>query len=165
MKYLVFINSTESKLSLMNYGSSSKEVCNTVDATASLAKKDKKGYCNPARKIVDDESILPKSVDDIPHLPVFLSEEEAIAFEAHCAAIDLSIADNLYTKIEIEQPIINVLNGYKKTLAVYQCNHCQRLNRSVKDAQLHCLIHTDIMPFTCTKCSYATSHKCKLPCY
>lgn len=126
------------------------------DSDKSLAKKSA-AAADASRHAAVDESLLPITVQDIAMLPVFLSDTEAAAFEDHCSAVDLSIADGLYTRTEVEQPV----SGQCRQLVVYQCTACSRLSSSVQEARLHCLIHTDIMPFACTHCTYATSTRCK----
>ncbi|XP_054716389.1 zinc finger protein Xfin-like [Uloborus diversus] len=88
---------------------------------------------------------------DPSYLPVFQTEEEKRSFEKHLKSINYSFVDNLFDKKES-----SVTSGSSD---VYFCKKCKKTAKSLSHIRMHCLIHTDIKPFTCPNCSYETNSK------
>jgi len=100
-------------------------------------------------------------------LPVFVEEEDKVAFEQNIN-VDLSQVDNMFRTLVIEQEVNeNAPPPSSRTmneLSIYSCNVCEKVFMSLSHMRQHCLIHTDLRPFHCTKCEYATNTKGEL-CY
>ncbi|XP_064466718.1 zinc finger protein ZFAT-like isoform X2 [Ornithodoros turicata] len=102
--------------------------------------------------------------DDPRHVPVFSTDEERMTFEEHLNRVDLSCVDHLYTQHEVAQEITSVpgsrLAGKEiGDLQVFSCNVCKKVFKTQSHMRLHCLIHTDLKPFTCHLCSFTTNAK------
>ncbi|KAK2186472.1 hypothetical protein NP493_199g06054 [Ridgeia piscesae] len=95
-------------------------------------------------------------------LPVFVEEEDKVAFEQNIN-VDLSQVDNMFRTLVIEQEVNeNAPPPSSRTmneLSIYSCNVCEKVFMSLSHMRQHCLIHTDLRPFHCTKCEYATNTK------
>ena len=98
-------------------------------------------------------------------LPVFVEEEDKVAFEQNIN-VDLSQVDNMFRTLVIEQEVNeNAPPPSSRTmneLSIYSCNVCEKVFMSLSHMRQHCLIHTDLRPFHCTKCDYATNTKGEL---
>lgn len=103
-----------------------------------------------------------KPTDAIVDIPVFRNEEEKRQFEANLS-IDLSCVDHLFVETRIEQELndkVPVLSRINSTvLSLYTCTVCNKIFKTVSHMRLHCLIHTDLKPFVCSKCNYSTNSK------
>ncbi|KAK3757650.1 hypothetical protein RRG08_000162 [Elysia crispata] len=103
------------------------------------------------------------AAESMRNLPIFKNDEEKIQFEA-CVDVDLSQVDNMF-RIHIIEQELNEMSGMvyntptMSSLSVYSCNVCEKVFKSLSHIRLHCVTHTDIKPFKCTKCSYATNSK------
>ncbi|KAG0445316.1 hypothetical protein HPB47_016808 [Ixodes persulcatus] len=71
--------------------------------------------------------------EDPRHVPVFSRDEDRLAFEEHLNKVDLSCVDHLYTQHQVF--------------------------KTQSHMRLHCLIHTDLKPFTCHQCEFSTNAK------
>lgn len=98
----------------------------------------------------------------IKNLPIFKSEEDRIQFEK-CANVDLSEVDHLYRQHIINQDINEyappLKNRASDKLSVFSCCVCQKIIMTKSHARLHCLTHTNLKPFKCFKCQFATNTK------
>lgn len=107
-----------------------------------------------------DATRVEKPTDSIGDIPVFLSEQDKALFE-QCLNIDLSGVDSMFRTHCIYQD----LNENAKTnsrmlsneLLLYSCNTCDKVFKTVSHMRLHCLIHTNLKPFKCHKCDYASN--------
>ncbi|XP_070205765.1 zinc finger protein ZFAT-like [Littorina saxatilis] len=98
----------------------------------------------------------------IEDVPIFRSEEEKIEFET-TLNIDLSCIDHMFKVHVIDQDINENAGSYGRgqlsALSLYSCTVCEKVFKTLSHMRLHCLVHTDLKPFKCTKCSYATNTK------
>jgi len=112
------------------------------------------------RKQKAAETIFKRPV--IKNLPIFKNEEDRIEFEK-CTNIDLSEVDHLYRQHVIDQNINEhappAKNRGSDKLNVFSCDVCQKIIMTKSHARLHCLTHTDMKPFKCFKCAFATNTK------
>uniref|UniRef100_A0A147BDQ0 C2H2-type domain-containing protein n=1 Tax=Ixodes ricinus TaxID=34613 RepID=A0A147BDQ0_IXORI len=102
--------------------------------------------------------------EDPRHVPVFSRDEDRLAFEEHLNKVDLSCVDHLYTQHQVAQEI-TCLPGARLApkevcdLHVFSCNVCKKVFKTQSHMRLHCLIHTDLKPFTCHQCDFSTNAK------
>ncbi|CAN7947965.1 unnamed protein product, partial [Ixodes pacificus] len=102
--------------------------------------------------------------EDPRHVPVFSRDEDRLAFEEHLNKVDLSCVDHLYTQHQVAQEI-TCLPGARLApkevcdLHVFSCNVCKKVFKTQSHMRLHCLIHTDLKPFTCHQCEFSTNAK------
>lgn len=117
----------------------------------------------PKRKTIKIEPELNPSPKP-PNLPVFTNEEDKAKFE-QALLVDLSMVDNLFYTHVISQDMnesaqqVAASNRVPDSLSVFSCTRCQRVFMSLSHARHHCLIHTDLKPFQCFLCDYATNSK------
>lgn len=110
----------------------------------------------------DVENGVNKPTDIIEDIPVFRDDEEKRLFESSLN-VDLSCVDHLFQETRIEQdlndkvPMLSRLNS--TVLCLYTCNVCNKIFKTLSHMRLHALIHTDMKPFTCSKCAYSTNSK------
>ncbi|XP_077502473.1 uncharacterized protein LOC144113334 isoform X2 [Amblyomma americanum] len=102
--------------------------------------------------------------EDPRHVPVFSRDEERLAFEEHLNRVDLSCVDHLYTQHQVAQEITcppGTRPAPKEVcdLHVFSCNVCKKVFKTQSHMRLHCLIHTDLKPFTCHQCDFSTNAK------
>ncbi|CAL1545757.1 unnamed protein product [Lymnaea stagnalis] len=103
------------------------------------------------------------AAEAMENVPIFKNEDEKLAFES-CIDVDLSQVDNMF-KIHIIEQELNDKTGTvyntptMSALSVYSCNICDKIFKSLSHIRLHCITHTDIKPFKCNKCKYATNSK------
>ncbi|XP_052061305.1 zinc finger protein ZFAT-like [Mytilus californianus] len=103
-----------------------------------------------------------KPTSVIEDIPVFKNEDDKRQFEANLN-VDLSCVDHLFVETRIEQelnekvPILSRINS--TMLSLYTCTVCNKIFKTLSHMRLHCLIHTDLKPFVCTKCNYSTNSK------
>ena len=95
-------------------------------------------------------------------LPVFVEEEDKVAFEQNIN-VDLSQVDGMFRTLVIEQKVNeNAPPPSSRTmneLSIYSCNVCEKVFMSLSHMRQHCLIHTTLRPFHCSKCDYSTNTK------
>lgn len=102
--------------------------------------------------------------EDPRHVPVFSKDEDRLAFEEHLNKVDLSCVDHLYSQHQVAQEITS-LPGARLApkevcdLHVFSCNVCKKVFKTQSHMRLHCLIHTDLRPFTCHQCEFSTNAK------
>ncbi|KAL3244060.1 hypothetical protein MRX96_019628 [Rhipicephalus microplus] len=113
------------------------------------------------------EELAPRKLhwrEDPQHVPVFSRDEERLAFEEHLNQVDLSCVDHLYTQHLVAQEI-TCPPGTRLTpkevcdLHVFSCNVCKKVFKTQSHMRLHCLIHTDLKPFTCHQCDFSSNAK------
>ncbi|GAB1603206.1 zinc finger protein ZFAT-like isoform X1 [Argonauta hians] len=108
------------------------------------------------------DTTLEKTKDHIQDIPVFNTEEEKMAFE-QSLNVDLSGVDHMFRVHVIEQDLNENAPSAPRTgsfgLSLYSCNTCDKVFKTLSHMRLHCLIHTDLKPFKCSKCSYASNSK------
>uniref|UniRef100_A0A131XEX7 C2H2-type domain-containing protein n=1 Tax=Hyalomma excavatum TaxID=257692 RepID=A0A131XEX7_9ACAR len=102
--------------------------------------------------------------EDPRHVPVFSRDEERLAFEEHLNQVDLSCVDHLYTQHQVAQEITcppGTRPAPKEVcdLHVFSCNVCKKVFKTQSHMRLHCLIHTELKPFTCHQCDFSTNAK------
>lgn len=111
------------------------------------------------------DTAVEKTKDHIQDIPVFNTEEEKMAFE-QSLNVDLSGVDHMFRVHVIEQDLNENAPSAPRTgsfgLSLYSCNTCDKVFKTLSHMRLHCLIHTDLKPFKCSKCSYASNSKGKL---
>ncbi|XP_050398943.1 zinc finger protein ZFAT isoform X1 [Patella vulgata] len=109
-----------------------------------------------------ENSVNKKITDAIEDIPVFKNDAEKLNFEAS-VNIDLSGMDGMFTKHSIEQDLVESVGGNGKNisseLSLYMCNICSKVFKTLSHIRLHCLIHTDLKPFKCPHCEYASNSK------
>lgn len=113
------------------------------------------------------EDVSPRKLhwrEDPRHVPVFSRDEERLAFEEHLNRVDLSCVDHLYTQHQVAQEITcppGTRTASKEAcdLHVYCCNACKKVFKTQSHMRLHCLIHTNLKPFTCHQCDFTTNAK------
>uniref|UniRef100_A0A224Z602 Zinc finger protein zfat n=1 Tax=Rhipicephalus zambeziensis TaxID=60191 RepID=A0A224Z602_9ACAR len=113
------------------------------------------------------EELAPRKLhwrEDPRHVPVFSRDEERLAFEEHLNQVDLSCVDHLYTQHQVAQEITcppGTRPAPKEVcdLHVFSCNVCKKVFKTQSHMRLHCLIHTDLKPFTCHQCDFSTNAK------
>ena len=44
-------------------------------------------------------------------------------------------------------------------LTIFSCKTCEKVVKTLSHMRLHCLSHTTLKPFKCTKCNYASNSK------
>ena len=95
-------------------------------------------------------------------LPVFVEEEDKVAFEQNIN-VDLSQVDGMFRTLVVEQKVNeNAPPPSSRTmneLSIYSCNVCEKVFMSLSHMRQHCLIHTTLRPFHCSKCDYSTNTK------
>lgn len=97
------------------------------------------------------------------NLPIFVNEEDKIAFEESMNVdFDKGVA-HLYNLHVIQQDVNEMApppaSRTSDHLSVFSCNVCSKVFMSLSQVKTHCLTHTDIKPFKCFKCDYATNSK------
>lgn len=102
--------------------------------------------------------------EDPRHVPVFSRDDERLAFEEHLNKVDLSCVDHLYTQHQVAQEITCVPGSWAASkeacdLHVYCCSVCKKVFKTQSHMRLHCLIHTNLKPFTCHQCDFTTNAK------
>lgn len=113
------------------------------------------------------EDVSPRKLhwrEDPRHVPVFSRDEERLAFEEHLNRVDLSCVDHLYTQHQVAQEITCPPGSRPASkevcdLHVYCCNVCKKVFKTQSHMRLHCLIHTNLKPFTCHQCDFTTNAK------
>lgn len=113
------------------------------------------------------EEVPPRKLhwrEDPRHVPVFSRDEERVAFEEHLNQVDLSCVDHLYTQHQVAQEITcppGTRPAPKEVcdLHVFSCNVCKKVFKTQSHMRLHCLIHTELKPFTCHQCDFNTNAK------
>ncbi|GFR74629.1 zinc finger protein ZFAT [Elysia marginata] len=106
---------------------------------------------------------MKQAAESMKNLPIFKNDDEKTQFEA-CLDVDLSQVDNMF-RIHIIEQELNEMSGMvyntptMSSLSVYSCNVCEKVFKSLSHIRLHCVTHTELKPFKCTKCSYATNSK------
>ena len=107
-----------------------------------------------------DSSTIQKPTDSIEDVPVFLSEQDKILFE-QSLNIDLTGVDSMFRTHCIYQDLNENAKSTSRMLTnellLYSCNTCDKVFKTVSHMRLHVLIHTDLKPFRCHKCEYATN--------
>ncbi|XP_029647572.1 zinc finger protein ZFAT isoform X2 [Octopus sinensis] len=108
------------------------------------------------------DTAVEKTKDHIQDIPVFNTEEEKMAFE-QSLNVDLSGVDHMFRVHVIEQDLNENAPSAPRTgsfgLSLYSCNTCDKVFKTLSHMRLHCLIHTDLKPFKCSKCTYASNSK------
>lgn len=115
----------------------------------------------------ETEELPPRKLhwrEDPRHVPVFSRDEERLAFEEHLNQVDLSCVDHLYTQHQVAQEITcppGTRPAPKEVcdLHVFSCNVCKKVFKTQSHMRLHCLIHTELKPFTCHQCDFSTNAK------
>lgn len=107
-----------------------------------------------------DENQAPKDTDQIGTIPLNLTEEEKLAFEANLN-VDLSGVDHMFRVHCIEQELnsnVSQLSRFSSNLlSLYSCNTCDKVFKSLSHMRFHVLIHTNLKPFKCIKCHYTSN--------
>ncbi|PVD20845.1 hypothetical protein C0Q70_19006 [Pomacea canaliculata] len=103
-----------------------------------------------------------KSTETIEDVPIFRNEEEKLEFEAS-VTVDLSCVDHMF-KIHVIDQDVNEHGGgqgrsVSSSLSLYSCTVCEKVFKTLSHMRLHCLVHTDLRPFRCSKCQYSTNSK------
>lgn len=109
-----------------------------------------------------DDSQASKDTDQVDSIPLQLTDEEKLAFEA-ALNVDLSGVDNMFRVHCIEQELnsnVSQLSRFSSNvLSLYSCNMCDKVFKSLSHMRFHVLIHTDIRPFKCIKCDYVSNSR------
>ncbi|XP_045192490.2 zinc finger protein ZFAT-like [Mercenaria mercenaria] len=108
----------------------------------------------------DIDEYQSKDTDQIGTIPLNLTEEEKLAFEA-ALNVDLSGVDHMFRVHCIEQELnsnVSQLSRFSSnTLSLYSCNTCDKVFKSLSHMRFHVLIHTELRPFKCIKCDYTSN--------
>ena len=96
-------------------------------------------------------------------LPIFVNEEDKVAFEESLNVDFESQIEHLY-KVHIIDQDVNELapppaSRSTNHLSVFSCNECDKVFMSLSQVKTHVLIHTGLKPFKCIQCDYATNSK------
>ncbi len=105
-----------------------------------------------------------KPTDEIDDIPVFKTLEEKVAFETNLN-VDLSSIDHMFKIHMIEQDLNENASSARNmltSLSLYSCMVCEKVFKTLSHMRLHCLIHTDLKPFKCFKCTYSSNSKGRL---
>ena len=126
---------------------------------------DVEGQCSVQMSANPDlDSTGDKSKNHIQDIPVFNTDEEKVAFE-RSLNVDLSGVDHMFRTHVIEQDLNENAPSAPRTgtfgLSLYSCNTCDKVFKTLSHMRLHCLIHTNLKPFKCSKCTYASNSKGK----
>lgn len=110
---------------------------------------------------VDAENPQPKN--QLKDIPLFTSDAEKEEFEK-CLNVNLSMFDDMFTVIQLQQDVNDkgISEGGRSCqagLKLYTCNTCEKVFKSLSHVRLHAIIHTDLHPFKCPKCSYSCNSK------
>ncbi|XP_069113038.1 zinc finger protein ZFAT-like [Argopecten irradians] len=109
-----------------------------------------------------DNTRTEKPADHITDLPIFTSEEEKIKFEQQMN-VDLSGVDSMFKQHAIAQDLNEkapmTTRMVTTSLSLFSCCVCDKIFKTLSHMRLHCLIHTDLKPFKCPKCKYASNSK------
>lgn len=92
-------------------------------------------------------------------LPVFRDESDRIAFD-RSLQIDLGpLVDHMFAlrAVDREVDLAATRSRPRPKVNVYSCLLCRKAFRSPSHARLHCLVHTQLRPFRCFRCRYATN--------
>ncbi|KAL8564633.1 hypothetical protein ACOMHN_032189 [Nucella lapillus] len=103
-----------------------------------------------------------KNTQGIEDVPIFRNEEEKMEFES-TLNVDLSCIDHMFKVHVIDQDINENAGTYGRgqltSLSLYSCTVCDKVFKTLSHMRLHCLVHTDLKPFRCSKCQYTTNTK------
>nr|KAG5708031.1 hypothetical protein BaRGS_025169 [Batillaria attramentaria] len=103
-----------------------------------------------------------RTTEGIEDVPIFRTEEEKMAFET-TINVDLSCVDHMFKVHVIDQDVNEHAGTYGRSqvtsLSLYSCTVCEKVFKTLSHMRLHCLVHTDVKPFKCSKCQYATNSK------
>ncbi|XP_060077016.1 zinc finger protein ZFAT-like [Ylistrum balloti] len=109
-----------------------------------------------------DNTRTEKPADFITDLPIFTSEEEKLKFEQQMN-VDLSGVDSMFKQHAIAQDLNEkapmTARMVTTSLSLFSCCVCEKIFKTLSHMRLHCLIHTDLKPFKCPKCRYASNSK------
>ncbi|XP_033754762.1 zinc finger protein ZFAT-like isoform X2 [Pecten maximus] len=109
-----------------------------------------------------DNTRTEKPADFITDLPIFTSEEEKLKFEQQMN-VDLSGVDSMFKQHAIAQDLNEkapmTTRMVTTSLSLFSCCVCEKIFKTLSHMRLHCLIHTDLKPFKCPKCRYASNSK------
>ncbi len=103
----------------------------------------------------------------IKNIPIFTTEEDKTAFENSMNVEFHNDVDDLYKEHFIKQDLnenvpVPLPAKMSSKLRVFSCNQCSKVLMSQSQARLHCILHTELRPFKCFKCDYATNIKGRL---
>jgi hypothetical protein len=133
-------------------------------------------HAEPNVTIEMNEDPLPDSSDGavmyassttapVKRRPIFENAEEKRAFEENLN-VDLSQIDHMFKTHIIEQNVNEYApppaNRISPELTIFSCNTCDKVFKTISHMRHHCLIHTNLKPFKCPKCTYASNSKGKL---
>ena len=114
----------------------------------------------PKKVIVSEKPA--RTIDQIPDLPVFADEADKMDFEQRLN-VDLSQVNPMFKTHHIKQSMNEKASPSSSRasdqLTVYSCVECDKVFMSLSHMRLHCLIHTNLKPYQCAKCDYATNTK------
>ncbi|XP_076470431.1 zinc finger protein ZFAT-like isoform X2 [Babylonia areolata] len=103
-----------------------------------------------------------RNIQGIEDVPIFRNDEEKIEFES-TLNVDLSCIDHMFKVHVIDQDINENAGTYGRgqltSLSLYSCTVCEKVFKTLSHMRLHCLVHTNLKPFRCTKCQYTTNTK------
>ncbi|XP_064641279.1 zinc finger protein ZFAT-like [Lineus longissimus] len=98
----------------------------------------------------------------IKERPIFETNEEKVEFEQNLN-VDLSQIDHMFKTHIIEQNVNEhappPANRISPELTIFSCNTCDKVFKTISHMRHHCLIHTNLKPFRCPKCTYASNSK------
>ncbi|CAH1779573.1 unnamed protein product [Owenia fusiformis] len=114
---------------------------------------------NPLPK---DVLLEPQTVEQVPDVPVFSDETDKAEFE-ESVNVDLKALDYMFRTHTIEQDTNDkappLTGRCTSNLDIYSCNDCDKIFTSITHMRLHCLVHTGLKPFKCSKCDFASNSK------
>ncbi|XP_067933010.1 zinc finger protein ZFAT-like [Watersipora subatra] len=107
---------------------------------------------------------IPQSLDDIPDIPVFATEEDRKKFEAkEITIVDLSQTYDMYKTHFIEQMMnSNAITSVPRAngdISLHSCNVCEKVFKTLSHIRHHCLTHIDSKPFKCPECDFRANSK------
>ncbi|XP_064610516.1 zinc finger protein ZFAT-like isoform X2 [Liolophura sinensis] len=111
----------------------------------------------------DTEALVDKSSEIVQDLPIFNNTDEKTAFE-ESLNVDLSGLDGMFRVHMIEQDLNENASQPSRhsgsnCFFLYSCKTCTKVFKTLSHMRLHCLIHTKLKPFKCTKCDYTCNSK------
>ncbi|XP_074645568.1 zinc finger protein ZFAT-like isoform X2 [Tubulanus polymorphus] len=119
---------------------------------------------NGLESIPDDPaSLLENSViPRVSEAPTFATDDEKRRFD-DSLNVEISSFEHMFRVHKIEQDLnettsVQTSRGSQE-LTIYSCNTCNKVFKSLSHIRHHCLTHTDLKPFKCTKCSYTSNSK------
>ena len=167
------ISDAESEFNPENEEEPDDEDFKIVEEKPSLSRKTKDIKDSVVHMFTEIDEIPPepdKPTDNITDLPIFTTDDDKAAFE-QSLNVDLSTLniDHMYRQHQIAQDLnekaLIASRLVTNNLSLYSCNVCEKIFKTLSHMRLHCLIHTDLKPFRCPRCPYASNAKGMWPMF